>query len=140
MFQSAWFSCTSDRQFRRGLFAHSVLPTAWQADADSVRRAEFERSMVQERVRAGLRRAVGDGKTLGRPPVTPALRERILEALQRRQHSGEGVRGIAKRMGVGVSTVQRLASSARSCAGLSAQEAETAGQRRDSPLPAPQPL
>jgi Resolvase, N terminal domain len=30
--------------------------------------AEFERSIIQERVRAGLRRAKAEGKTLGRPP------------------------------------------------------------------------
>jgi DNA invertase Pin-like site-specific DNA recombinase len=30
---------------------------------------EFERSMIQERVRAGLARARGDGKRLGRPPL-----------------------------------------------------------------------
>jgi hypothetical protein len=29
--------------------------------------AEFERAMIQERVRAGLRRAVSEGKQLGRP-------------------------------------------------------------------------
>jgi DNA invertase Pin-like site-specific DNA recombinase len=29
--------------------------------------AEFERSMIQERVRAGLRRAKDEGKQLGRP-------------------------------------------------------------------------
>jgi DNA invertase Pin-like site-specific DNA recombinase len=29
--------------------------------------AEFERSIIQERVRAGLRRAKAEGKTLGRP-------------------------------------------------------------------------
>ena len=43
--------------------------------------AEFERAMIQERVRAGLRRAVSEGKRLRRPPLKPALRERILEAL-----------------------------------------------------------
>jgi len=30
--------------------------------------AEFERAMIQERVRAGLRRARSEGKQLGRPP------------------------------------------------------------------------
>jgi DNA invertase Pin-like site-specific DNA recombinase len=30
--------------------------------------AEFERAMIQERVRAGLARARGEGKRLGRPP------------------------------------------------------------------------
>jgi DNA invertase Pin-like site-specific DNA recombinase len=75
--------------------------------------AEFERSMIQERVRAGLRRAVSEGKRLGRPPLKPALRERILEALNARHESGLGVRGIAKRFGIDPSTVQKLASEAR---------------------------
>ena len=35
--------------------------------------AEFERAMIQERVRAGLRRAVSEGKQLGRPPLSPEL-------------------------------------------------------------------
>jgi DNA invertase Pin-like site-specific DNA recombinase len=30
--------------------------------------AEFERSMIQERVRAGLARVRSEGKRLGRPP------------------------------------------------------------------------
>src|SRR5438046_6076648 len=33
--------------------------------------AEFERAMIQERVRAGLARARGEGKHLGRPPNRP---------------------------------------------------------------------
>src|SRR5207244_8602340 len=31
--------------------------------------AEFERAMIQERVRAGLARAKAEGKALGRPPL-----------------------------------------------------------------------
>ena len=31
--------------------------------------AEFERAMIQERVRAGLRRAKAEGKQLGRPKI-----------------------------------------------------------------------
>jgi DNA invertase Pin-like site-specific DNA recombinase len=31
--------------------------------------AEFERAMIAERVRAGLARARGEGKRLGRPPI-----------------------------------------------------------------------
>jgi DNA invertase Pin-like site-specific DNA recombinase len=31
--------------------------------------AEFERAMIQERVRAGLRRARSEGKQLGRPKI-----------------------------------------------------------------------
>ena len=33
--------------------------------------AEFERAMIQERVKAGLARARAQGKRLGRPPVPP---------------------------------------------------------------------
>ena len=33
--------------------------------------AEFERSMIRQRIRAGLRRAVEAGKQLGRPKITP---------------------------------------------------------------------
>ena len=43
--------------------------------------AEFERAMLQERVRAGLVRARSEGKRLGRPPIAPALETRIREAL-----------------------------------------------------------
>jgi DNA invertase Pin-like site-specific DNA recombinase len=38
--------------------------------------AEFERAMIQERVRAGLARARSEGKRLGRPPIAPALEKR----------------------------------------------------------------
>src|SRR5438094_655639 len=34
--------------------------------------AEFERAMIAERVRAGLARARGEGKRLGRPLIAPA--------------------------------------------------------------------
>jgi resolvase-like protein len=37
--------------------------------------AEFERAMIAERVRAGLARARGEGKRLGRPPNRPRTRE-----------------------------------------------------------------
>ena len=35
--------------------------------------AEFERAIVQERVRAGLKRAKSEGKQLGRPRIAPEL-------------------------------------------------------------------
>jgi DNA invertase Pin-like site-specific DNA recombinase len=46
--------------------------------------AEFERAMIQERVRAGLRRAKDEGKTLGRPRLAPELEARIRAALNDR--------------------------------------------------------
>jgi DNA invertase Pin-like site-specific DNA recombinase len=69
--------------------------------------AEFERAMIQERVRAGLRRAKSEGKRLGRPPVSPELEERVRTALNRPGRT-EGVRKIAKRFGISVPTVQRI--------------------------------
>jgi DNA invertase Pin-like site-specific DNA recombinase len=69
--------------------------------------SEFERAMIQERVRAGLKRAVAEGKRLGRPPIAPALVERIREALDKPGRT-EGVRKIAARLGVDPSTVQRI--------------------------------
>jgi len=70
--------------------------------------AEFERSMIQERVRAGLRRAKDEGKQLGRPRIAADLEKRILAALNARFRTGEGVRKIAERFGVNPSTVQRI--------------------------------
>ena len=69
--------------------------------------AEFERSIIQERVRAGLRRAKSEGKRLGRPPIAPVLERRIREALNEPGRT-EGVRKIAARFGVDPSTVQRI--------------------------------
>jgi DNA invertase Pin-like site-specific DNA recombinase len=69
--------------------------------------AEFERSMIQERVRAGLARARREGKRLGRPPTAPKLKERIQEALKAPGRT-EGVRKIAERLGVNASTVQAI--------------------------------
>src|SRR4249920_1058466 len=68
--------------------------------------AEFERAMIQERVRAGLRRAVDEGKVLGRPRIDPELEARIRKALG--VPGRPGVREIAKQLGVAVGTVQRI--------------------------------
>lgn len=69
--------------------------------------AEFERSMIQERVRAGLARARSEGKQLGRPRIAPEIEKRILDAL-RAPGRTEGIRKIAARFGVDPSTVQRI--------------------------------
>src|SRR3979490_2131906 len=68
--------------------------------------AEFERAIVQERVRAGLKRAKSEGKQLGRPRLDAALEKQIREALQRLERPG--VRVIAEQFGVSVGTVQRI--------------------------------
>ena len=70
--------------------------------------AEFERSIIQERVRAGLRRAVSEGKQLGRPRIAADLERSISAALKARKETGDSVRKIAARFGVDPSTVQRI--------------------------------
>jgi DNA invertase Pin-like site-specific DNA recombinase len=69
--------------------------------------AEFERAIIQERVRAGLKRARSEGKRLGRPPLSSVLVGRIRDALNTPGRT-EGVRKIAARFGVDPSTVQRI--------------------------------
>jgi DNA invertase Pin-like site-specific DNA recombinase len=66
--------------------------------------AEFERSMIQQRIHAGLKRALAQGKTLGRPKVDAAL-EKCIQAQLR---GGKGMRKIARECGVGTGTVQRI--------------------------------
>jgi DNA invertase Pin-like site-specific DNA recombinase len=65
--------------------------------------AEFERTMIAERVRAGLARARAEGKRVGRPPIATALEKRIREATPGRP----GVR-VAKQFEVDPGTVQRI--------------------------------
>ena len=68
--------------------------------------AEFERSIIQERVRAGLMRAKREGKRLGRPPIAPELKQRIQEAL--RTPGRPGIRVVARHFKVNPSTVQAI--------------------------------
>ena len=66
--------------------------------------AEFERSMIVERVKAGLKRARAEGKTLGRPRVSVAVEAKVV-ALRKQ---GRGMRAIARELGIGNCTVQRI--------------------------------
>lgn len=68
--------------------------------------AEFERSLIQERVKAGLRNARAKGKKLGRPRV--AVDESSVAALRA---SGASWREIARELKVGMGTVRRAAQS-----------------------------
>ena len=66
--------------------------------------AELERSLIAERVKAGLRNARAKGKRLGRPrTVLDASRIAALRS------AGYGWRAIAKKLGVGVGTLYRIA-------------------------------
>jgi DNA invertase Pin-like site-specific DNA recombinase len=66
--------------------------------------AEFERSMIRERVNAGLARARENGIVLGRPKVDPMTEARIRKELAK----GTGMLKVAKLIGVGTGTVQRI--------------------------------
>src|SRR5271170_2961890 len=66
--------------------------------------AEFERSMIRQRVKAGLKRAVAQGTRLGRPKVDVALERKAQKQLQK----GIGILKVAKTLGLGTGTVQRI--------------------------------
>ena len=66
--------------------------------------AEFERSMIRQRVHAGLKRAIEQGKTLGRPKIAPELEKRIQSQLR----ASKGIHKVARQVGVGTGTVQRI--------------------------------
>lgn len=68
--------------------------------------AEFERAMIQDRIRAGLDRAKAQGKRLGRPPLDDAKRDEVLQARQR----GLSVRRISTEVGLSVGAVHRIVS------------------------------
>jgi DNA invertase Pin-like site-specific DNA recombinase len=71
--------------------------------------AEFERSMIRQRVLAGLKRAVEKGSILGRPKISGELERRIQAQLR----SGKGILATAKELGVGTGTVHRIARAIR---------------------------
>jgi DNA invertase Pin-like site-specific DNA recombinase len=67
--------------------------------------AEFERSMIRQRVNAGLKRAIEQGKQLGRPKIDAAIEKRIQGHLR----AAKGILKVARECGVGTGTVQRIA-------------------------------
>jgi DNA invertase Pin-like site-specific DNA recombinase len=69
--------------------------------------AEFERSLIVERVKAGMRNARAKGKAIGRPPrtfLTPDVRKAIGVAYRNDEGS---LRQLAARFGTSVGMVQR---------------------------------
>jgi DNA invertase Pin-like site-specific DNA recombinase len=65
--------------------------------------AEFERSIIQSRIKAGIERSRANGTRMGRPPTPPIK----LDAIQKRLRDGQSVRATAKATGVSTATVQR---------------------------------
>jgi DNA invertase Pin-like site-specific DNA recombinase len=68
--------------------------------------AEFERALIQERVKAGLRNAKAKGKRIGRPKLTVDCAE-----ILRLRGEGLSWRAISDRLQVGLGTVYRASNS-----------------------------
>ena len=66
--------------------------------------AEFERSMIRQRVKAGLRRAVAQGVKLGRPGGGP----KKLALARVELAKGTGINKVARLVGLGTGTVHKL--------------------------------
>ncbi|GGW44678.1 DNA invertase Pin-like site-specific DNA recombinase [Streptomyces albaduncus] len=66
--------------------------------------AEFERSLIKERTRAGLDAARAQGRTGGRPAV---MNDDMLTVARARRAKGESVNAIARALGVSRATLYR---------------------------------
>jgi DNA invertase Pin-like site-specific DNA recombinase len=73
--------------------------------------AEFERAMIRGRINAGLDRARARGVRLGRPRTDA----KIEAAIRARLAAGEGIKKVAKMIGVGNGTVSRLKAAMAGC-------------------------
>ena len=68
--------------------------------------AEFERSLISERITAGIARARAEGKQHGRSPISKDKQKKIHQL----RKEGLSYRAIIKKTGVPYATVQRYAS------------------------------
>jgi len=69
--------------------------------------AEFERSMIQERINSGLSRAKANGMKLGRLVISKKTEKKIME-LRQSTMPPMGILKIAKKLGIGIGTVQKV--------------------------------
>lgn len=65
--------------------------------------AEFERSIISERVKAGLHRAIHQGKTLGRPKTSIDV-----SAIVADRKAGLSIRKVAAKYGISVGTAYNV--------------------------------
>ena len=66
--------------------------------------AEFEHSLIQQRVKAGLNKARANGIKLGRPKVPDIKKSEVI----RLKSNGSSVRAIAKETGLSVGSVHKI--------------------------------
>jgi DNA invertase Pin-like site-specific DNA recombinase len=72
--------------------------------------AQFERSLIAERVKSGLANARAKGKVLGRPSLRKLSRTESRQLRQERAQRNIPFRALAKKFGVSVWTAHRLCS------------------------------
>jgi DNA invertase Pin-like site-specific DNA recombinase len=70
--------------------------------------AQFERSLIAERVKSGLANAWAKGKALGRPPLRKLSHAETLQLRRERVQRDVPFRVLAKKFGVSVWTAHRL--------------------------------
>ena len=63
--------------------------------------AQFESSLISQRVKAGMARAKAQGKYIARPPIAKELQEKIIEL----QRDGVSMNKISKTLGIAYGTV-----------------------------------
>ena len=66
--------------------------------------AEFERTMIRPRIKAGLKRAIAQGVKFGRPKISATERK-----VRNQLAKGVGILKVARSLGIGTGTVQRIA-------------------------------
>jgi len=67
--------------------------------------SEFERSLISERVKLGMQRAVADGRKLGRPSK---LNDGLKHSIRYMKSQNVGIRKISRDLGVGVGTIYKV--------------------------------
>jgi DNA invertase Pin-like site-specific DNA recombinase len=75
--------------------------------------AQFERSLIGERVKSGLANAKAKGKVLGRPPLRKLSRSESRQLRQEREQGNVPFRVLAKKFGVSVWTAHSLCAGRR---------------------------
>jgi DNA invertase Pin-like site-specific DNA recombinase len=71
--------------------------------------AEFEQTMIRQRIKEGLKRALAQGVKLGRPRIDNATERKGAKAAC----EGVGILKVARSLGIGTGTVQRISNEFR---------------------------
>jgi len=79
-----------------------------QGDKNSL--AQFESSLISERVKAGMQRAKEEGTHVGRPPIPEEKQEKIRQF----KEDGVSINQISKQLGVAYGTAWNYARGAES--------------------------